>query len=169
MMADWRGGYDLKALADAGDFITVMTYSQHTRRTPPGPSAAIPWVQDVVSYFLQFMSPEKLSLGIPTGGMRWYTSQEDRITPELARSYSEGLTYKWAMHLAERNHAQWRWDDEQKMLSTFYPVSGTFEYIFLEDARGFAAKLELMRRHNLRGFSVWVLGPEDPKIWDLLE
>lgn len=169
MMADWRGGYDLKALADAGDFITVMTYSQHTRRTPPGPSAAIPWADEVVSYFLKFMPPEKLSLGIPTGGMRWYTSQEDRITPELARSYSAGLSYRWAMHLAERNHASWRWDDEQKMLSTFYPVSGTFEYIFLEDARGFGAKLELMRKHKLRGFSVWVLGPEDPKIWDLLK
>jgi spore germination protein YaaH len=48
-------------------------------------------------------------------------------------------------------------------------VSGTFEYIFLEDARTFGAKLELMNRHKLRGFSVWVLGPEDPKIWDLLK
>lgn len=169
MMADWRGGYDLKALADAGDFITVMTYSQHTRRTPPGPSAAIPWAQEVVTYFLKFMPPEKLSLGIPTGGMRWYTSQEDRITPELARSYSQGLSYNWAMHVAERNQANWQWDEKQGALFTYYPVSGTFEYIFLEDARGFQAKLDLMRRNGLRGFSVWVLGPEDPRIWGLLQ
>ncbi len=169
MMADWRGGYDLKALADAGDFMTVMTYSQHTRRTPPGPSAALPWMQDVVSYFLRFMPPEKLSLGIPTGAMHWYTSQEDRITPELARSYADGFSYSWALHVADRNNARWIWDDTQKMTYTFYPVAGTFEYIFLEDARSFAAKLDLMNRQKLRGFSVWVLGPEDPGVWNALK
>ncbi|HEX6557945.1 MAG TPA: glycosyl hydrolase family 18 protein, partial [Longimicrobiales bacterium] len=169
MMADWRGGYDLKALADAGDFVTTMTYSQHTRRTPPGPSASLPWTQDVVAYFLRFMPPEKLSLGISTGAMHWYTSQEDRITPELARSYADNMSYDWARHVAERNHASWVWDDRQKMTYTYYPVAGTFEYIFLEDARSFAAKLELMKQNRLRGFSVWVLGPEDPKVWDLLK
>ncbi|MGQ0813612.1 MAG: glycosyl hydrolase family 18 protein [Gemmatimonadota bacterium] len=165
MMADWRGGYDLKALADAGDFISVMSYSQHTRRTPPGPSSALPWAEDVVDYFLKFMPAGKLSLGIPVGSMHWYTSQEDRITPELARSYSQNVSYNWARHLAERNGAQLTWHDEHKVSYTFYPVAGTFEYLFVEDARSFAAKLDLMRRKNLRGFSVWVLGPEDPNIW----
>jgi len=169
MMADWRGGYDLKALADAGDFITTMTYSQHTRRTPPGPSASYPWTQDVVRYFLRFMPPEKLSLGISTGAMHWYTSQEDRITPELARSYADNYSYVWAQHVAERNNAKWIWDDVQKMTYTYYPVAGTFEYIFLEDARSFATKLELMKQNRLRGFSVWVLGPEDPRMWELIK
>jgi spore germination protein YaaH len=42
---NWRAGYDLKALAEIGDFISIMTYSQRTRRTPPGPNAGIPWVR----------------------------------------------------------------------------------------------------------------------------
>jgi spore germination protein YaaH len=169
MMADWRGGYDLRALADAGDFISVMTYSQHTRRTPPGPNAAIPWMQDVANYFLRFVPPEKLSLGIPVGSMHWYTSQEDRITPELARSYSQTMSYTWAKHIAERNNAQLTWHDEYKVSYAFFPVSGTFEYLFVEDARSFAAKLELMKNLKLRGFSVWVLGAEDPGIWAQLK
>lgn len=169
MMADWRGGYDLKALADAGDFITVMTYSEHTRRTPPGPGAGIPWVQDVVKYFLKFMPPEKLSLGIPTGAMHWYVSQEDRITPELARSYAENYSYNWAQHVAERNNAKWTWDDTQKSSFTYYSMNGTFEWIFMEDARSFSAKLDVMKQLGLRGFSVWVLGPEDPAVWSLMK
>ena len=168
MMADWRGGYDLKALADAGDFVSVMTYSQHTRRTPPGPSAALPWARDVVKYFLRFMPPQKLSLGIPVGGMLWYTSQEDRITPELARSYSQNVSYSWAKHIAERNRVQLTWHDDYKVSYAFFPIAGTFEYLFVEDARSFAAKLELMKSEKLRGFSVWVLGPEDPAIWNTL-
>jgi spore germination protein YaaH len=169
LFANWRAGYDLKALADAGDFISVMTYSQHTRRTPPGPNAALPWAEEVVKYFLQFVPPNKLSLGIPTGAMHWYTSQEDRITPEMARSYSQVLSYTWGIGMIERNKAKLIWDDEQKTSFAYFPNGGTWEWIFLEDARSFRAKLALLERYRLRGFSAWVLGPEDPAIWDALE
>lgn len=168
MMETWRGGYDLKALAEAGDFVTVMSYSQHTRRTPPGPSAAIDWASDVAKYFLRFMPPEKLSLGIPTGASRWYVSQEDRITPEMARSYSQGLSYDWAVQMLERNGAPIVWNDRYKVSYGFFPNGGTWQWIFLEDARSFRAKLDLVRQLGLRGYSVWVLGPEDPKTWDVV-
>jgi spore germination protein YaaH len=167
LFANWRAGYDLKALADAGDFISVMTYSQHTRRTPPGPNAALPWAEDVVKYFLQFMPPGKLSLGIPTGAMHWYTSQEDRITPEMARSYSSTMSYKWAMGMLERHKAKPVWDDVQKTTFAYFPNGGTWEWIFIEDARSFRAKYDLIGKYRLRGFSVWVLGPEDPAIWSI--
>jgi spore germination protein YaaH len=169
LFANWRAGYDIKALADAGDFISVMTYSQHTRRTPPGPNAALPWSEEVIKYFLQLMPKEKLSLGIPTGGMRWYTSQEDRITPELARSYSETLKHSWALHLVERNGAKLQWNDDYQVSYAFYPVGGTFEWIFLEDARSFQAKADLARKYGLRGYSVWVLGAEDTAIWSTVK
>jgi spore germination protein YaaH len=168
MMDSWRGGYDLKALADAGDFISVMTYSQHTRRTPPGPQASLPWTEDVVEYFLRFMPPEKLSVGVALGSQHWYTSYDERITPELARSYSAQLSYRWAMGLLERNRAAVQWSEEHQAAYGFFPVGGTFEWIFLEDARSFGAKMRLMEKHGLRGFSAWVLGPEDPAIWDTL-
>ena len=165
LFANWRAGYDLKALADAGDFISVMTYSQHTRRTPPGPNAALPWAEEVVKYFLQFVPASKLSLGLPTGAMHWYTSQEDRITPELARSYSQVLSYQWAMNMIERQQAKLTWDDEQKTSYAYFPNGGTWEWIFVEDVRSFRAKETLIAKYKLRGYSVWVLGPEDPAIW----
>lgn len=168
LMDSWRGGYDLAALAEAGDFISVMTYSQHTRRTPPGPQASLPWMESVIEYFLRFMPSEKLSLGIATGSQHWYTSYDERITPELARSYSSQLSHAWAKGMIERNNAPVIWSDEHQVSYSFFPVGGTFEWIFLEDARSFRARLELVEEHGLRGFSVWVLGPEDPAIWELL-
>lgn len=166
LFANWRAGYDLKALGDAGDFISIMTYSQHTRRTPPGPNASLPWAEEVVKYFLQHVPANKLSLGIPTGAMHWYTSQEDKITPEMARSYSTVLSYNWAMGMIERHRARLIWDDEQKVSYAFFPNGGTWEWIFVEDARSFRAKVDLMNRYKLRGYSVWVLGPEDPAVWN---
>jgi spore germination protein YaaH len=47
-------------------------------------------------------------------------------------------------------------------------VGGTFEWLFLENARSFGAKVALMKEKKLRGFSAWVLGPEDPAIWGVL-
>lgn len=164
----WRGGYDLQALGEAGDFISIMTYSQHTRRTPPGPQAGIPWVEDVVEHFLRFVPAEKLSVGIAVSSQHWYTSYEERITPELARSYSAQLSHERAMGLIDRYDAAVHWDDEQQVSYAYFPVGGTFEWIFMEDARSFRAKLDLMQRYRLRGFSVWVLGPEDPAIWEAL-
>ncbi len=61
----WRAGYDLGALGRVGDFISLMSYDQQTRRTPPGPIAGLPWMRDNVAYFLRFVPAEKLSLGIP--------------------------------------------------------------------------------------------------------
>ena len=168
LFENWRAGYDLKALVEIGDFVSVMTYSQHTRRTPPGPQASVPWVDEVVRYFLQFMAPEKLSLGIPTGSQHWYTSQEDALAPERARSYSANIEHRRAVALAERYGARVVWDETHKVPFTFYARGGTFEWIFFEDARSFREKLALVERHRLRGFSVWVLGNEDPGVWDVL-
>lgn len=164
----WRGGYDVAALGEIGDFISIMSYSQHTRRTPPGPQAGVPWMEDVIAYFREHVPAAKLSLGIATGSQHWYTSYDERITPELARSYSAQLSHARARALIERHDAQVHRDDTQAASYAYFPVGGTFEWIFLEDADSFRARLDLVQRHGLRGFSVWVLGPEDPAIWDAL-
>ena len=61
------------------------------------------------------------------------------------------------------------WDPIQQVPYASYTVGGINEWLFLEDVRAFKAKLELAKSKNVRGFSVWVLGPEDERIWDLLK
>ncbi|NIU72297.1 MAG: hypothetical protein GWN71_01535, partial [Gammaproteobacteria bacterium] len=140
---NWRAGYDLEALAEAGDFVSVMSYSQHTRRTPPGPQASVAWAREVAAYFLEHMAPEKLSLGIPLGSQHWYTSQEDAIDPERARSYSESLSHRRATTLVERYGGEVLWSEAHQVPYAFYQRGGTWEWIFMEDERSFGAKLEL--------------------------
>ena len=50
----------------------------------------------------------------------------------------------------------------------YFENGGTFEWVFLSDVRSFRAQLTLARDKKLRGFSAWVLGPEDERIWDVL-
>lgn len=162
---NWRAGYDLQALAEIGDFLSVMTYSQHTRRTPPGPNAGIPWVKKNIAYFLSQVPPEKLSLGIPVVSQHWRTEQDDEKYLAHARSWSRSLSYSEAMALSERYGAKLQWIEDQQVHFTFFENGGLFEYIFFEDARSFAAKVDLMKTNKLRGFSAWVIGSEDPAIW----
>ena len=168
MEDSWRGGYDIAALAKAGDFISLMTYSEHTRRTTPGPVAGLPWTKEALEYFLRFVPPEKLSLGIPTYGGRWYT-RYDATGADQASSTSESVSWSWGSGFAERHGAQIMWDPIQQVPYASYTVGGINEWLFLEDVRAFKAKLELAKSKNVRGFSVWVLGPEDERIWDLLK
>ncbi|MFQ5636398.1 MAG: glycosyl hydrolase family 18 protein [bacterium] len=166
---NWRAGYDLKALAQIGDFISVMTYSQHTRRTPPGPNAGIPWVRKNIEFFLRHVPAEKLSLGIPVVSQHWRAEQDDEKYLANARSWSKALTYPEAMALTERFDAEITWLDKQKVPFTFFENGGLFEYIFFENARTFRHKLDLAKEYKLRGFSVWVIGYEDPNVWKALQ
>lgn len=168
LFENWRGGYDLETLARLGDFVSVMTYDQHTRRTTPGPIAGIPWMRQVVEYFLRFVPPEKLSLGIPLYSMHWYTALDTVRYFASARAWSRSTNHATAVGLLERFKARLRWDEHQQVSYAMYENGGLFEYIFLEDARSFKAKHDLMKQYKLRGFSAWVLGREDQGIWKVL-
>lgn len=60
------------------------------------------------------------------------------------------------------------WDDHSKTAHAIYDHNGLYEYLFLEDARSFQAKVDLAKQYHLLGISVWQIGFEDPKIWNSL-
>lgn len=163
----WRGGYDLAALGRASDFVSWMSYDQHTRRTPPGPVAGLPWMRDGVEYALKFIPASKLSVGTPLYGDAW-SVQADPSMPLRAGVVGTGVSYAWGAHLIERAGGTIQWDDVQKSSFGVAPVGGVNTWVFLSDARSFAAQTALIPQYKLRGFSAWVLGQEDPRIWDAL-
>jgi spore germination protein YaaH len=50
---------------------------------------------------------------------------------------------------------------------SLFQSSPNFQH-FHEDTRAFMAKLELVKKYKLRGYSVWLLGDEDPALWRAL-
>lgn len=163
----WRGAYDLKALAEVGDFLSLMTYSQHTRRTPPGPVAGIPWMKEMVRYLLNDLkiSEQKISLGIPFYSTYWYADYDEERGGFIN---GRGASYEKAMSLVNRYNADMVWLENQRCNYALWNHDGVFEYAFIEDKRSLEAKLKVMDEFNLRGISVWRLGQEDPEVWDLI-
>ena len=160
---NWRGVYDYKALADALDFLSYMTYAQHTGGSTPGPVAGFTWMEDCLKFVLaQGVPPEKISLGIPSYSDWWYPAYDKK---NGARARGSDISYARVTELLAKSGATPVWDDREKSPWAMWSNGGVYEHLWIEDARAFAAKLELVRRYKLRGYSVWVLGMEDPAVW----
>ncbi len=152
---NWAGVFDYATLSRAADFLSVMTYDQHSRVTPPGPVAGVPWMKRVIEYAITRVPREKISLGIPfyfrswnSAGVRGGYGGFPDVVPMLHhRSAVEG------------------WDETQQVPWFRYSADGVDHEAWYEDLRSFQAKLELLKLYGLRGFSAWVIGKEDPRIW----
>jgi spore germination protein YaaH len=170
MRANWREAYDLVALARIGDFLSLMTYSQHNSGTPPGPVAGLPWMRANVEYTLSLGVPaDRISLGVPTYSAHWQPGYRPGATGTGGlHATARQMPYEHAMSLLSRYGVEPRWLEKQGVYYAFWDHDGAFEYVFLEERRSFAAKLDLLREEGLRGISVWVLGDEDPGVWKVV-
>ncbi|MBC7758079.1 MAG: hypothetical protein H7069_04435, partial [Phormidesmis sp. FL-bin-119] len=61
------------------------------------------------------------------------------------------------------------WHEKAQVNWAMWDNEGVFEYLFIEDAQSLKPKLDLLKKYNLRGISVWVLGGEDPEGWEVLK
>ncbi len=166
MQENWRNSFDVSALAEIGDFVSWMTYAQHAGGTTPGPVAGLPWMRRMIDHVLaQGVPPEKLSVGVPSYSDYWLPT----YGAAGAQVRGRDISFSRARQLAADAGAEWIWLPEQGVHYTFWQRNVTFDWIFLEDARSFAAKLDMLRDYpGIRGISVWVLGSEDPGIWPVL-
>ena len=162
---NWRGVYDYKALADTLDFLSYMTYAQHTGGSSPGPVGGYPWITASLEYVLKLgVPPHKISLGIPGYSDHWFPTWNWRSGSGTG---GRDISYADGRQLMSKFGVTARWDPIQKSPYAMWENAGVFEHLWLEDVRAFEAKLQLVRRYKLRGYSVWLLGMEDPRVWGL--
>jgi spore germination protein YaaH len=161
---NWRGAFDYKALADTLDFISLMTYAQHTGGSTPGPVAGMPWVENCLKYALSLgVPPSKISLGLAGYSDYWYPAYDAK--KDESRTRGSDISHARAMRIAQAGRATPVWDDVQKAWYAMFENNGVFEHLWIEDAKAFFAKAALIDKYKLRGYSVWLLGLEDAATW----
>lgn len=168
---NWRGAYDLKALAQYADLICLMTYDQHTRWTAPGPVAGWAWTVANLDYALKVVPPEKLSLGIPLYGYHWFAGTPVKATDKTGdkpNPSAEYISTDDALDLAKAYGGHVEWDSADRSSWLYFYRDQTREWIFFTDARTFGERYALIKERGLQGFCSWVLGTEDPGIWGSL-
>lgn len=170
--ADWRGAYDLKAIAQSVDLVCLMTYDQHTHWTVPGPVAGWQWTVDNLEYALKVVPPEKLSLGIPLYGYHWFTGDpivksKDGDT-DKPNPTADSIGEPDVMLLAKEYGGTPQWDPVDHSAWLYIYRDQMREWFFYTDAHTFEDRYKLAQEHGIEGFCSWVLGTEDPEIWNEL-
>ncbi len=171
MYTDWRGAYDLAAIGKYADLVCLMTYDQHTRWTTPGPVAGWQWTVENLKYALRFVPKEKLSLGIPVYGYHWFTGAPvaDTTTGKLRPNpQAEYIGTENALLLAKEFGGNVQWDAEDHSAYLYFYRDQMREWIYFTDLRTFKDRYALAEQNGLDGFCSWVLGQEDPEIWNFL-
>ena len=49
-----------------------------------------------------------------------------------------------------------------------YKRNGRVLTAWYEDSESFSKKMDLIQNDHMAGYSVWALGLEDPKVWDVV-
>jgi spore germination protein YaaH len=145
--------FDYRALSAASDFLTVMTYDQHTSKDNPGPVSGRPWLEACLKRVLAEAPAKKVMLGLPLYYRRF------RPGGVLEGTHAEALALSRAQNATIRR-------DPVEGESTFaFDETGAPNVVWLQDAQSLKDRLDLTRRLRLLGFSAWRLGHEDPEAW----
>ena len=61
-----------------------------------------------------------------------------------------------------------QWDEEDRASYFWFYRAQMREWVFFTDRRTFEERYKLAEQKGLQGFCTWVLGDEDPEIWNFL-
>ena len=150
------GVYDYKALGTSVDFISLMSYDDPNSS---GPISGYPWLEKVLNYSMSVVPPEKLSLGVPLYYWRWNLNSKKLVA---IGGFSQ------LKNFIHNYHVSFGYSFVQQESYITYTSGGVKYIIWYEDTQGMAAKIALIKKYKLAGFSAWVLGLEVPGIYKVL-
>ncbi len=150
---NWGGVYDYQGLSKSVDFISLMAYDDPLSK---GPVASTEYVNKILDYMKDKIPTEKMSLGVPLYYWKWNADTNKRVGSGF---FNNVLTIA-ANYLHTIN-----FDQSLGVSSLSYSYNNKNYKIWFEDKHSFQAKLNIIKENNLRGFSAWLLGGEDPAIW----
>ncbi len=146
--------HDYRALGEAADHLTLMTYEWGYSYGPPQAVAPLDKVQEVLRYALSRVPSKKLILGIPTYGYDW-------TLPYTEGTAAHSLSTKEAVDLARRYGASISYDPIAASPFFLYVDNERREHIvWFEDALSYRAKLDLVQESGIAGYSVWTIMKE---------
>ena len=146
--------YPAALLLQSADFIMPVLYDQHWATSPPGPIAALDWVNRNLGTRVAEVGAARIVAAFPLYGYRWR-----RSAPAEVISYDDArrLTTMTNIPLT-RDHAS----------TTLHAVSPEGWEIWVSDRVLLEALVREARELGVTTFALWRLGLEDPAVWTFI-
>lgn len=152
------GVYDYEALGKATDIVSIMSYDDpHSE----GPVAGLPFQKKVLDFTLTKIPKEKISLGVP---FYWWKWDDGR-----GKIVDIGGYQRVKELFEEGKYLSYGFSSVEKVPWVKYERGGKPYTLWYENVASFKEKLALARQYGVQGFSAWVLGLEDPRIYSVLD
>lgn len=174
---NWWQCYDRAGLAEAVDYVCVMTYDAHKNSTKE-PVASVQWVDTHIRRLLEEVPSEKLIMGIPFHGTDYRAKVTNTTTLDKEPLWkSSGVTttvfqlnllltqgYYQDRYGSERDRVitldywldQGSWNDEYGISNySFVDTDGTEHTIWIDDENSLYQKTQMSIDYNLAGIAVW--------------
>src|SRR6202167_1088707 len=155
-------------LAQASDGIILMNYDEHEETSDPGPVASEPWFEAHLKRVLKLVPKEKIICGIGNYGFDWaVTMPEKGKKPRVVDVDDLSVQDAWQraedagadVHLeGDELNPHFAYDDEDAHLR---------HQVWFMDGVTALNELRAGRQLGLRSFALWVLGKEDPSLWQI--
>jgi spore germination protein YaaH len=176
--------YDWAAIAPSIDRLRIMTYDYST--SSPGPIGPLTWVEQAVQYAVSVVPASKVFVGVAGYGRDWITKVVGICPVIYANAIKVGASAAiFVMHDAaglaasygatpiyNQTSAEVTFTYQKAYnglsgagLATTCTASRTAWY---QDARGYAARAQLVSKYKLGGITAWTLGMEDATATDAI-
>lgn len=151
------GVYDFAELARGADFLTIMSYDDpHSK----GPVASLPWTKQVIDHALQFVPPEKISLGLGLYYWKWNNKNEKLV---------EIGGYAGIKNVYDKYNYVQGYSEEYESPFIKYTIKKVPYTLWYENGKSVAKKLDLVKEYGLAGVSAWALGLEVPSVHPVIK
>lgn len=162
---DFTGVFDMQNLTNYVDQFIIMGYEFYGQNsTVAGPMAPIEsgdyWWEfnierSILEYQVDGLPTNKLVLAAPLYGAEWVT--EDLTYPSKVKSFVGYLTHKQIDNKTGQTPIQ-RDPTSGSAYYVFRDNGGAYHQIWFEDSLSLQGKMDLIKKHNLKGIGFWALG-----------
>ncbi|HEY8395976.1 MAG TPA: glycosyl hydrolase family 18 protein [Bacilli bacterium] len=164
--ADQQGllyeAHDYRAHGEIADHVIIMTYEWGYLWSEAMPVAPLNKVEEVISYAVTEIPPQKILLGVPNYGYDFRVPRIEDVPADILTNYE-------AIALAKENLVRIEFDREAMSPYFRYQRDGEQREVHFEDPRSIRAKIFLMREFNLGGLSFWTLMNYYRPTWILVD
>lgn len=142
--------HDYPVHGEVVDHVILMTYEWGYLWSEAMPVAPIDKVEEVISYAVTVIPPERILMGVPNYGYDFNVPRIEEVPATLITNYE-------AIEIAKKHLGRIEFDEEAMSPFFQYYENGQLREVHFEDARSIRAKIFLMREYDLGGLSFWTL------------
>ncbi|QHQ61606.1 LysM peptidoglycan-binding domain-containing protein [Anaerocolumna sedimenticola] len=150
---------DYSNLNQLAQNIIFMNYNWASNISPPSPISSVYDLDVFLGYVNNFISPDKIIIGIPNIGYDW----ELPFLPGFSSVYS--LTLNSAIALACSNNSTIQFDEPSQTPYFLYTQDNIQHIVWFIDARSINSLLDLAISYELYGVSIWNITVYNAQLW----